>query len=56
MVFQPDQRYNFESKSQHEKGRIPSSGGCFSLIKGTILKANHNTNASLSLVVSGVSA
>ena len=36
------QRYDFESKSQHEYNNVIAGLGCVLYTKGTILKANHN--------------
>ena len=41
-LFSICQRYNFESKSQLQRVRMPHSISCFRYVKDTILKANHN--------------
>ena len=55
LVFQTYQRYNFESKSQQQRGCPCLPAWCFRPIKDTILKANHNSNPAAAPVNFGVS-
>ena len=42
MLYQPIQKYKFESKSQLNLGLPQSTLGCINQYKNTNLKANHN--------------
>ena len=42
VVFNPIQKYKFESKSQQKLHRDASFAGCSTQYKNTNLKANHN--------------
>ena len=45
------QRYDFESKSQHNTISVFKTIRCISYTKGTILKANHNSRRSCKMVL-----
>ena len=48
-LFPMAQRYKFESKSQRRNGKKLPKLGCFQWLKGTNLKANHNTYVTIRL-------